>query len=156
MIQTKHFEISFWEDNADYGAKISTMIEDVYSQIITTFALSDTKETFRFVLCRDVPEYLRETGKTVDDYELHIALDALGDPNDINICLAEGIAVFYANQVDRNEIDRDDPPLFWSIYEEAGFYEFGGYQFMCGTCSTTMAQTCSKRYIPEKTISIRI
>lgn len=167
MIQTKHFEICFCESDADYGAKISTMIEEVYSQIATTFSISDSKETYRFVLCANVPEYLRETGKTVDDYEpwmvgwadhrqkklcilspravtdrtesemdkvivheiVHIALDALADPDDINICLAEGIAVFYANQIDKNEIDTENPPSFWSIYEEAGFYEFGGYQY---------------------------
>lgn len=167
MIQTKHFELSFCENDAAYAVKISRMIEDVYSQIITTFALTDSEETYRFVLCRDVQEYIRETGKTADDYEqwmvgwadhrqkklcilspcavtdrtetemdkvivheiVHIALDTLGDPDDINICLAEGIAVFYANQIDRNEIDTENPPSFWSIYEEAGFYEFGGYQY---------------------------
>lgn len=167
MIQTKHFELSFWEDDAAYGAKISMLIEDVYSQITTTFKISDAEETYRFVLCRDVPEYLRETGKTVDNYEpwmvgwadhrqkklcilsprvvtertetemdkvivheiVHIALDTLGDPDEINICLAEGIAVCYANQIDKNEIDIENPPPFWSIYEEAGFYEFGGYQY---------------------------
>lgn len=167
MIQTKHFEIFFCESDTDYGSKMSTMIEEVYSQITTTFMIPDSEETYRFVLCRDIPEYLRETEKTVDDYEswmvgwadhrqkklcilspravtdrtesemdkvivheiVHITLDVLADPDDINICLAEGIAVFYANQIDRNEIDMDDPPSFWSIYDEAGFYEFGGYQY---------------------------
>ncbi len=167
MIRTKHFEICFCESDADYGIKISTIIEDVYSRITTSFSITDSEETYRFVLCRDVPEYLRETGKSADHYEpwmvgwadhrqkklcilsphavtdrtesemdkvivheiVHIALDPLGDPDDINICLAEGIAVLYANQIDRSEIDMDDPPSFWSIYEEAGFYEFGGYQY---------------------------
>lgn len=167
MIHTKHFEVSFENVDAAYGAKISTLIEDVCSQIITTFALADSEETYRFVLCRDVQEYIRETEKTVENYQpwmigwadhrqkklcilspravtdrtetemdkvivheiVHIALDALGDPDDINICLAEGIAVFYASQINKNEIHMENPPSFWSIYEEAGFYEFGGYQY---------------------------
>lgn len=164
-IRTKHFELSFGEDNAAYGEKVSMVIEDVYSRVTTTFQISDAEKTYRFVLCRDVPEYLRETGKTAENYEpwmvgwadyrrkklcilsprgvtdrtemdkvivheiVHIALDALGDPDEINICLAEGIAVFYADQIDKNEIDIENPPPFWSIYEEAGFYEFGGYQY---------------------------
>lgn len=166
-IQTKHFEISFCKEDADYASKISVLIEDVYSRITKTFQLSDMEETYRFVLCRDVPEYLIETGKTAENYEpwmvgwadypkkklcilspsavtdktetemdkvivheiVHIALDALGDPDEVNICLAEGIAVYYANQIDHNEIDAENPPSFWSISDEAGFYEFGGYPY---------------------------
>lgn len=67
--QTKHFELSFWADDAAYGAKISMLIEDVYSRVTTIFKIPDAKETYRLVLCRDVSEYLRETGKTADHYE---------------------------------------------------------------------------------------
>lgn len=167
LIQTNHFKLSFGEDDASYAEKTATRIEDIYSRIIATFRIPDAEESYCFILCRDVPEYLRETGKTMDNYEswmvrwadyvrkklcilsprvlldrtesemdkvivheiVHIALDALGNPDEINICLAEGVAVFFADQIDRNKIDIENPPSFWSIYEEAGFYEFGGYQY---------------------------
>lgn len=63
MIRTKHFELFFEEDDAAYGSKISTMIEDIYSRITTTFQISDLEETYRFVLCRDIMEYLQTNKK---------------------------------------------------------------------------------------------
>lgn len=60
---------------------------------------------------------------------VHIAFDSLGNPDEMNICLAEGIAVLCANQIKKDEINIENPPSFWDIYDENGFYEYAGYQY---------------------------
>lgn len=166
-IETGHFQLSFSQEDAKFAQRISAEIERLYMQITTEFAIPDPGTRYQFMLCRDVGEYLRETGKDKDCYELwmvgwadysqkklcilsphvvtdraeremeqvivheitHIALDSLGNPEDMNICLAEGIAVSYADQIDVREIADQEPPSFWNIYEEPGFYEYSGYQY---------------------------
>lgn len=60
---------------------------------------------------------------------VHIALDALGNPDEVNLFLAEGIAVAYAEQTEAEYIDTNTYPSVSEIWTEEGFYEHGGYDY---------------------------
>lgn len=60
---------------------------------------------------------------------VHIALGVWMDPDEANICLAEGTAVAYAGQIDAACIQREEFPSIRDIWTEDGFYEYNGYQY---------------------------
>lgn len=60
---------------------------------------------------------------------IHIAFAALGNPDDANIFISEGIAVAFANQIDEDLIDTVDCPLASRLCDETYFYENNGYLY---------------------------
>ena len=61
----------------------------------------------------------------------HIALNALNpkDPDDMSMCLTEGIAVYMAEQIYPNRLDLTDCPGVKELDDEEFFYEHDGYNY---------------------------
>lgn len=61
----------------------------------------------------------------------HIALNALNpkDPDDMSMCLTEGIAVYMAEQIYPNRLDISDCPGVKELDDEEFFYEHDGYNY---------------------------
>lgn len=79
---------------------------------------------------RVVADRSPEDMKKVIVHEIvHIALDLLGNPDDVNIFLGEGIAVAYAEQIESEYLSLNDYPAISDIYSEDGFYENNGYNY---------------------------
>ncbi len=70
-----------------------------------------------------------EMDKVIIHEIVHIALDALGNPDEVNLFLAEGIAVAYAEQTVPESIDPKAYPSISELWTEEGFYEYGGYDY---------------------------
>ena len=60
---------------------------------------------------------------------IHIAFDQLGNPNEVDIFISEGIAVALAEQIDISSLDFDDYPLASKLSDEDYFYENNGYLY---------------------------
>ncbi|MBQ6552359.1 MAG: hypothetical protein IJL83_01895 [Clostridia bacterium] len=61
----------------------------------------------------------------------HIALNALNpkDPDDMSMCLSEGIAVYMAEQIYPNRLDINNFPKVKELDDEKFFYEHDGYNY---------------------------
>lgn len=60
---------------------------------------------------------------------IHIALDQLGNLDETDIFISEGIAVAYAEQFDISIIDHKNYPLAKHLFNGAYFYENNGYLY---------------------------
>ena len=60
---------------------------------------------------------------------IHIALDQLGNPDETDIFISEGIAVAFAEQIDINNLELENYPLANKLSEENYFYENNGYLY---------------------------
>ncbi len=79
---------------------------------------------------RVVADRSPEDMKKVIVHEIvHIAFDSLGNPDEANIFLGEGIAVAYAEQIESEYLNLNDYPTISDIYSEDGFYENNGYNY---------------------------
>ena len=67
--------------------------------------------------------------KVIKHEIVHIALDSLGNPDEISIWLAEGVAVSYAKQIEKKYLDNKKFPLILDIEDEDGFYNNDGYYY---------------------------
>lgn len=60
---------------------------------------------------------------------IHIALDQLGNPDEVDIFISEGIAVAFAEQIDICSLDLENYPLARKLSDEDYFYENNGYLY---------------------------
>lgn len=60
---------------------------------------------------------------------IHIAFDQLGDADETNILISEGIAVALANQVDKSALSLTDFPKAEKLMDEEYFYDNAGYDY---------------------------
>ena len=60
---------------------------------------------------------------------IHIAFDQLGNPDEVDIFISEGIAVAFAEQIDITSLDVEDYPLASKLSDEDYFYENNGYLY---------------------------
>lgn len=60
---------------------------------------------------------------------VHIAFDQLGDPDEANIFISEGIAVALAEQIDIPSLDPDRCPSARLLSDPDGFYANNGYLY---------------------------
>lgn len=60
---------------------------------------------------------------------VHIAFDQLGNADEVNLLLAEGIAVAVADQICLDELDETDYPEAKLLQDEDYFYDNGGYMY---------------------------
>jgi hypothetical protein len=60
---------------------------------------------------------------------VHIAFDQLGDADETNILIGEGIAVALANQVDKSALSLTDFPEAEKLMDEDYFYDNAGYDY---------------------------
>ena len=81
----------------------------------------------RIVSDRSLDDMLRVVKHEVT----HIALNALNpkDPDDMSMCLTEGIAVYMAEQIYPDQLDITDYPRVKDLDKEEFFYEHDGYNY---------------------------
>lgn len=60
---------------------------------------------------------------------IHIALDQLGNPDETNILISEGVAVAFAEQIDIHNLSLENYPLAGKLTDETYFYENNGYLY---------------------------
>ena len=60
---------------------------------------------------------------------IHIAFDQLGNPDETDIFIAEGVAVAFAEQIDVSSIEVENYPLAKRLSDEDYFYENNGYLY---------------------------
>lgn len=60
---------------------------------------------------------------------IHIAFDQLGNPDETDIFIAEGIAVAFAEQINIPGLDPENYPLANKLSDEEYFYENNGYLY---------------------------
>ncbi len=60
---------------------------------------------------------------------VHIAMDALAHEDDVELWIAEGVAILYADQTEREYIDPNDFPSLNSLKDEENFADQGGYDY---------------------------
>ncbi len=60
---------------------------------------------------------------------IHIAFDQLGNPDETDIFIAEGIAVAFAEQINIPGLDPENYPLAGKLSDEEYFYENNGYLY---------------------------
>lgn len=60
---------------------------------------------------------------------IHIALDQLGNPDEVNIMISEGIAVAYADQIYLPYLSLENYPLASKLSDEDYFYDNEGYLY---------------------------
>lgn len=85
---------------------------------------------------------------------IHIAFDQLGDADETNILIGEGIAVALANQVDKSVLSLTDFPEAEKLMDEDYFYDNAGYDYsgvyMSHLLSVVGVETFKKIYIGEE------
>lgn len=79
----------------------------------------------RIVLDRSHQEMMKVIAHEV----VHIAMDALAHEDDVELWIAEGIAILYADQTERDYIDPNDFPRISSLKDEENFADQGGYDY---------------------------
>ena len=67
--------------------------------------------------------------KVIKHEIIHIAFCALADPDDVSICVAEGIAVAFAEQIYIPCLNVNDYPKYIDLLNEEYFYENNGYSY---------------------------
>jgi len=60
---------------------------------------------------------------------VHIAMDSVGNPEEVELWISEGIALLYAEQINLAYIGGDDFPKVDSLEGEDAFVENGGYDY---------------------------
>ncbi len=60
---------------------------------------------------------------------IHIALDQLGNPDEADIFISEGVAVAFAEQIDIYNLSLESYPLASKLSDELYFYENNGYLY---------------------------
>lgn len=67
--------------------------------------------------------------KVIKHEIIHIALSALAAQDEASICMAEGIAVAFAEQIYIPSLDVNDHPRYIDLLDEEFFYENNGYNY---------------------------
>lgn len=60
---------------------------------------------------------------------IHIALDQLGNPDETDIIISEGVAVAFAEQINIHNLSLENYPLAGKLTDETYFYENNGYLY---------------------------
>lgn len=167
--ETLHFIATYHEIDKAFAEKFVSLLEEKYSDINQCFAFKDAKHKYRFILCKDVEEYIGVTGKRKEDYQswmvghsnsdshvisilsprvvtdrseadmekvavhelVHMIFDdATGvSEDDCEVWVAEGIAILYANQTEREYISETEFPAIKDLSGFDNFVDNQGYDY---------------------------
>ena len=67
--ETTHFITYYHEAEAPLAEQFITLLETKYAEIHKAFQFKETTQKYTFYLCSNVEEYIKNTGKTREEYQ---------------------------------------------------------------------------------------